>query len=132
MTSISTPFINQTNVNNVRKQILRKQSSTPYFSTEQNGAGVLTDFDSFPYQRFYRGVPESDKPIVLEREAGWRPRHDNCYKLPPVNNPEVYPDHCFEVACSTTYPCYPKYLQKIADRDALNLVINKSCIQQYR
>ena len=61
-----------TNIDNIKEQINRKKDSKPYFSTKENVRGVVTDYDHFPYRRFYRGKPESNKPVVIEREAGWR------------------------------------------------------------
>ena len=110
--------------------------STPYHATVKQAGSVVTDFDNFPYNRWYRGNPLSDIPIVAEREAGWRPRHSSCYKVSESpckkSNHDTYPNHCFEAACSTVFPCYPEYLTKYADRDALNLILNKSCIVQHR
>jgi hypothetical protein len=129
-----TPEINQHNVEAVRYMIKCKNSSTPYHATEQNAGDVLTDFDHFPYNRFYRGVFNSPRPVVIEREAGWRARQDDCYDVvtPPTHEKNPYPNHCFESACSTVYPCYPDFLTKFADRDALNVMLNKACIVQYR
>jgi hypothetical protein len=134
MTSNLTPYINNTNVDNVRKQIFYKQQSTPYHSTINEASQVLTDFDSFPYKRWFRGVYNSEDPIVIEREAGWRPRHDNCYKPtePCCETKIPYPDHCFEVPCSTVYPCYPSYIKKDNDRKFLDVMINRGCIPHYR
>ena len=133
--SKQTPFINDINVQNVRMQINRKNLSVPYHATVKEASGVLTDYDTFPYPRWFRGVYHSPQPIVAEREAGWRPRHDNCYRIQEpcsIQEPLQYPNHCFESACSTLYPCYPKYMSKWADRDALNLMLNNGCLVQYR
>ena len=127
-------MINDLNVGNVRTQIARKKDPNPYHATTQQAVQVITDYDTFPYPRYYRGVPDSSVPIVAEREAGWRPRHDGCYRVnqPPSMTPGPYPNHCFQSACSTVFPCYPEYLTKYADREALNLVVNRACIPQYR
>ena len=127
-----TPFVNEKNINNVRKQIADKASYNPYYATVQQASEVLTDYDTFPYPRWWRGVPESSQPVVAEREAGWRPRHDSCYCITSPQNPGLYPNHCFEAPCSTVFPCYPEYLQKFSDREALNVILNKACIVQYR
>lgn len=132
---MATPYINKRNVDNVRTQILKKKGDKPYHATINTASSVLTDYDTVPYPRWFRGVPDSFLPVVAEREAGYRVRYDNCYKLsesPHIHEHTPYPNHCFEAACSTVYPCYPDYLQKIADRDALNLVLNKACIVQHR
>jgi hypothetical protein len=123
-----TPYINNRNVNNVRMQINRKNLNTPYHATTKQASGVLTDYDTFPYPRWFRGVYYSPNPIVSEREAGWRPRHDNCYRLESIKEQDKYPKHCYETACSTTFPC----LSKSDDNETLNVMLNKECIVQYR
>lgn len=133
MASVFTPIINDVNVDNVRQQIALKKGYQPYLATDNQASQVLTDYDTFPYPRWFRGIPESSQPVVAEREAGWRPRHDDCYKvLQPKGPDRRYPNHCFEAACSTVFPCYPEYLQKFSDREALNVILNKACIVQYR
>jgi len=129
-----TPFINEQNVQNVRAQIARKKDYNPYLATVDQSSEVLTDYDTFPYPRWYRGVPTSSQPIVAEREAGWRPRHDSCYKVlePTIPGRNPYPNHCFAAACSTVFPCYPEYLEKQSDREAMNLILNKACVIQHR
>ena len=119
------------NIKFVRNQISDKNGDTPHFGTINNATSVVTDMDHFPYTRFYRGVYNSPNPIVFEREAGWRPQRNDCYNT-KCNAKSVYPDHCFEAPCSTVYPCYPKYLQKWSDRDALNVQLNNMCIVQHR
>lgn len=125
-------YITQQNVNNVRAQILQKQQSCPYYATVGDASSVITDYDTFPYPRWFRGVYSSDLPIVAEREAGWRPRHDDCYRVNKPYSNMPYPDHCFESACSTVFPCYPEYLTKYSDKKLLDIMLNKSCIVQYR
>lgn len=103
-----TPYINQHNIDSVRSCIQKKLSNVPFHSTITNSLNILTDIDHFPYTRFYRGVYLSENPVVFERESGWRPRYDNCYKSPPSANEisHQYPNHCFEGSCRTTLPCY--------------------------
>lgn len=134
MTSVLTPQINKENVSNIRQQIERKMCPEPFYATIPETTGAITDFDCFPYKRWFRGDYASDKPIVAEREAGLRQRKDYCYTLNKVKDYDtfVYPNHCFENACSTVHPCYPKYLSKFSDRDAMNVTTNKGCIVQYR
>lgn len=130
-----TPLINYENIDHIRNQIKLKKNNNPYMATTLDSIKVLTDYDTFPYPRWFRGVAQSTEPIIAEREAGWRPRHDNCYKLiQPYEDfsTQNYPNHCFEGPCSAVYPCYPEYLQKFADREALNVILNKSCTVQYR
>jgi hypothetical protein len=103
--------INNTNVDNVRRMIARKEGiCVPFYATTCDTASIITDFDTFPYPRFFRGKFDSDKPIVLERESGFRNRRDNCYRTVQCKGDDLreYPNHCFEVACSTVFPCDPK------------------------
>lgn len=117
---------------NLANQIKNKLSSNPYYGTSNDVQQTITDMDHFPYTRFYRGVYDSHQPIVMDREAGWRPIVKNCYIPNKCADKSLYPNYCFESACSVVYPCYPEYLSKITDRDALNVQLNKSCIVQYR
>lgn len=123
---------NNLNVNNIRHQIEQKKESAPFYATLKDGSSVLTDYDHFPYTRYFRGIAESDRPIVAEREAGWRPIYNKCYKVedptPSVENRK----NCFETACSAVYPCYPSYAAKYSDRDAFNVMLNNACIVEYR
>ena len=128
-----TPIINDFNVGNIRSQINRKKASGPYYATSSQATQVVTDYDTFPYPRYFRGIPESHRPIVAEREAGWRMRQDACYQVnEPPHIPIVNPNHCFQAACSTVYPCYPEYLAKYSDKEMMDLILNKTCIVQYR
>ena len=127
-----TPYINENNILNIRTQINMKKGCEPYLATKGRVTETLTDYDTFPYPRYFRGIPEYSEPVVAEREAGWRPRHANCYNLThPIYKSEK-PNHCFESACSTVVPCYPKYLNKFSDKEALDVILNKACIPQYR
>lgn len=72
--------INYHNINNIQEQIKNKKNPNPYFATTKQAKGVITDHDTFPYPRYFRGKPSSSVPIIAEREAGWRPRHDDAYK----------------------------------------------------
>jgi len=157
-----TPEFNTQNVNYIRKQIEQKTSDRPYFANNNTVTHTVTDMDHHPYTRWYRGVYYYPEPIVFEREAGYRRLENNCYNLSipsevgrgalatsrggsgsgrggspdpdpqlPLEKPND-PRHCFEAACSIQYPCYPEYLQKFADKDALDIMLNKACIVQYR
>ena len=67
------------NVKHIREQIKQKNGYKPFLATNADSVGAITDFDTFPYPRFFRGQALSYEPIVLEREAGWRVRKDWCY-----------------------------------------------------
>jgi hypothetical protein len=109
MNSDNIPFTNEFNI---RSQISAKKAShNGYHSTATDVLGVITDHDTFPYPRYFRGVPQSDVPIVADREAGWRYRNDS-YKTASYITDKNYPNHCFQASCSTVYPCYQKNLNK--------------------
>jgi len=122
----------QSNILSVKAQIELMKSGGPFHATKNYVKTVVTDYDTVPYPRWYRGQVQSDVPIVAEREAGWRPQRNNCYKLKCKPPDEEYPNHCFEAACSTVFPCYPQYLQKFSDRKQMNIILNKACITQNR
>lgn len=123
--------INQRNKEIVLQGIAAKLGYLPVYGSSST---VLTDTDTFPYPRYYRGRYDSSEPIVAEREAGWRSVKNNCYNvvlpLPDIRN--EYPNHCFQTASSTVYPCYPDYLRKYADKAEMELMINRACIPEYR
>ena len=127
-----TSNINNSNIYHIREQINRKKESTPFLPTVGDASKTITDYDTFPYPRWYRGIPDAVEPIVAEREAGWRVRHDDCYKVKVP--PKVYkpPNHCFESACNTVYPCTPSFFNKFADKEAVEISIHNACISQYR
>ena len=130
-----TSVLNENNVENIRYQINQKNQSSPFFATSTDVVHTITDYDTFPYPRYYRGVVGVTQPIVAEREAGWRKRHDSCYDVrePQKSNiRSVEPNNCFQAACSTVYPCYPEYMTKYSDKEAMDLILNKTCIAQYR
>lgn len=134
MSTNFTREINDRNIQNIKSQIAKKKSHIPFFATQDMATQVLTDYDVFPYTRWYRGVPEETRPVIAEREAGWRQKHNSCYNvlIPNIETEDSYPNHCFEGPCSTVYPCYPKYMQKFSDREAMNVMLNRACIAQYR
>ena len=135
MASKFTSIVNQSNVQNVREQIQRKKGSQPYHATVTQSVQVLTDYDTFPYPRYYRGVPDATVPIVAEREAGWRPRHDTCYEVIEPSDLPVYPkypNHCFSSSCDITYPCYPEYASRYGSIEEMHLILNDKCIVQHR
>ncbi len=121
-----TPLLNERSIEYVRSMINRKNGSVPFYSNGEDVKMSITDYDHFPYTRYFRGVPESSRPIVAEREAGWRPRQNTCYTVntkvekKPVN-------YCFQVPCSTTLPCIPTNECRDKEKYA-----NRECVIQYR
>lgn len=106
VSSHNTPFINDLNIDHVRAQIRAKNSSGPFFATAGNAVQTITDHDTFPYPRYYRGIAGLSEPVIAEREAGWCKRHDSCYEVidPPIR--DNYPNHYFQSASSTVYPSH--------------------------
>jgi len=101
-----TPYLNEHNIENVRKMIAMKKNHVPFYGTWQQASSVLTDMDHHPYTRFYRGNYQSFRPIVMEREAGWRIINNECYNGGVDSVPDAPPQHCFQNACSIVMPCH--------------------------
>ena len=100
--------LNNQNYDNVHKMIQNKNSSCAFFATSANAESVITDYDHFPYSRWFRGKYNSDVPIIAEREAGFRRRNDSCYKMircgdAPMEKPRI----CFQYPAGTNFPCVP-------------------------
>lgn len=124
------------NVKNVRQEMEHKINyKTPYYANNNTVKKCITDFDVFPYTRWYRGVATSDNPIIIEREAGYRKvqqslteeqKNNMKYRYTTSNTfkedtggkqmlglngffnatePSQQINHCFQAACSTNYPC---------------------------
>lgn len=77
---------------------------TRYFRT-----GVVLDPGRavFPYRKFWRGDYRSSLPIVLDRQAGYRPQDETVVEK--VEEPVCYyPQHCFQTSPATRNPCYPE------------------------
>lgn len=118
-----------TYINNLK---VLKNGSVPFYASATSN---LTDMDVFPYNRFFRGIPESDVPVIHNRMAGWKPRHDKCYNIPKVvdaNSSDYYPNHCYQSAPSTTYPCYPEYVRKYSDKNELDIQLFNRNVLEYR
>jgi hypothetical protein len=114
----------------MEKLIQHKKDPLPFYSS---GPTIKTDMDLFPYTRFFRGAPESDVPVIMEREAGWKSRQDKCYNVPvTVESNKYYPNHCFQAAPSTVYPCYPEYLRKYSDKDKMDMQLFRKDVVEYR
>ena len=123
--------ITSSNISYIRSQILQKKdTSKPYFGLNGMVKNVVTDYDNQPYNRYYRGVYNKSNPIVAEREAGFRPVMKKCYAPHIEYDDYKPPNHCFETACSTVYPCYPAYMRKYSDKEELDLFLNRICIDK--
>ena len=104
------------NIDHIKKQIVLKNSSNPYY-VNQSIYTVRNEYDEFPYPRWYKGVAESVKPTIADREAGWIPKR---IKAPIKQQPQPLPETCFQSACSVIYPCYAQ--------DNSYLYLNKACV----
>jgi len=127
-----TPQINEHSIETIRREIARKNSPNPYFANNQTILNVVTDMDHHPYDRWFRGVYYYPDPIIFEREAGYRKQNNSCYNVIQPRQKEEQPHNCYEVACTTTLPCYPADNLKYAERERLRRMINNNCIVQYR
>lgn len=106
-----TPLINNNNISQIHKQVIAKKSYKPYFATYEDSSNIITDMDHFPYTRYYRGIYNESNPVILEREAGFRVTHNNCYSNSNnlynlYNLYDIKNDICFQTACSTVLPCH--------------------------
>lgn len=126
--------INDRNVENTRFQIQNKRGSNPYWSTVMNNKNVINDYDNFPYERWFRGEPQSYMPVIAEREAGWRPRNENCYNASFIKNDrqkkhhDITPKNYFQPPCSVVYP---KYVSE-NDISLSEVKLNENCVISYR
>lgn len=127
--------INSRNIQNIRYQIGIKKETNPYWSSTSTNKNVITDYDTFPYTRYYRGNPDSSIPIVAEREAGWRPRNEDCYNSVLIREDKnkkhhdiVRPRNYFQPACSVVYP---KYINP-NDISLTDVKLNENCVMSYR
>jgi hypothetical protein len=110
-------------MNYLKKQIEKKLSTSPYYATEQDCKNIITDFDHFPYTRWYRGNSALYVPVVAERQAGWRIRHDDCYKQEKTIDNTHTPNVCFQNAPNAAFPCQ-------TSGQPNDKFYNKSCIVQ--
>ncbi len=113
----------------VREGINQKLNyGVPYYAKSNTVRNMVTDMDNFPYVRFYRGVYNSDKPGIFDREAGWRQHEQQCYTPSLGFKEPPYPNFCFQAPCSTIYPCYFNYDK--ARRPFLDVELNRTCVMK--
>lgn len=95
------------NIQNIKNQIQYKLDyNKPFYVFDDTARFVVTDMDHFPYKRFFRGIYDSDMPVVFEREAGYSQLRNWCYQS--LRDPKVdKAKYCWEGPCSVTYPCNP-------------------------
>jgi hypothetical protein len=118
----------QFNEDLIRAQISQKLNySKPWYASAELATSVITDRDTFPYQRFYRGKFNEENPRIFEREAGFRKLNNPCYTPMYVYPEETQPNLCWEGPCSATYPCIPEFSSKFTDKQAYRVQLNRMC-----
>ncbi len=85
---------------------IKTQYNRPHYATIQSAQEIITPFDAFPYKYWFRGQYDKSYPVVAERTAGFRPRHDWCYKEQNTPNP-CKAGYCWQYPCSSIWPCRP-------------------------
>lgn len=136
-----TVLTNDRNVNTVRQEIKKKidpERKYIYLPSKDLVKNIVTDMDHWPYTRYYRGVAGYNEPIVMEREAGWRPMQQPCYTVYYPVEKAVDPQVCFQSACSTAAPCHVKDVPTIQlpmsfrEDELRNLKYTTEALRQYR
>jgi len=98
--NISDEKYNQTCV--IQKMIERKLNREgPTFATENST--IITDIDSFPYRKFWRGWKD-ESPIIWNRQAGVCLLDNQTYTGQKSDCDETS-DVCWQYPCSTVFPC---------------------------
>lgn len=92
----------------IAKYIHQKlQAERGYLTPSSYLKPVQTDMDSFPYDRFFRGMADCSHPRVFDREAGhrkWNPQAYAYQYSPELITPRKF-EGCFQIPCSTILPC---------------------------
>jgi len=127
--SVYTAERNTVSIETIREQINRKTSATPYLANGRTVSHVITDMDHHPYSRWFRGVYYYPDPVIMEREAGFRPIENGCYSANVRRSASPEPKYCFEPPCNTIFPCNPR---SFADKTALERRVDRECLVQYR
>lgn len=90
----------------IKEMIQKKNSHLPYTPSGDAIKYIITDIDHFPYKRFYRGIYNDMIPHIWEREAGYFPLQNNRDRT--MIFPVEYPNHLFQVPCTTILPNFKK------------------------
>lgn len=113
------------NLKQIHHLINEKKKYTPFYGTLQEAGSIITDYDHFPYTRWYRGIPDSYNPVIAEREAGFRTIENNCCYFPKKHVDIVRPKYCYQPPCSTVFPCYTN-----KDENKNDVYFGEKCIVQ--
>lgn len=109
------------NIDNVYKMVNEKKSDTPIHITYSDGELIKTPYNVFPYTKWYKGEYLCSKPIVADREAGYRKINNyNHSKIPYIGNSPFW----FQGPCSVLLPTV---INKIGDKDKLEINIPNKC-----
>lgn len=119
--------ITKNNINEVNYRILLKMNSNyPYYATKTSVKSIVTDIDHFPYERFFRGQYDSEIPIVMDREAGYRPIRNSMYtRVRTIVDSQ--PKYCWQYPCTSVKPCQ----QSEDDKSEEVGGDKKKCIKNY-
>ena len=78
--------------------------NVPYYATGETIKQFPSDFNQFPYPRFFRGIVKSDYPVILDREPGY----SKVYSTKSYDYKEGLNDkaanYFFQIPCSTVLP----------------------------
>jgi hypothetical protein len=88
----------------------KRNCNKPFYATKELAEQVMSPFDGFPYKFWFRGEFDNSRPVVMDRTAGYRERHDQVYKFQPVSR-QCTPGYCWSQPCSTVRPCRPNQVQ---------------------
>lgn len=109
-------------------QIQQKNNyNKPYYASNKTIYQFATDLDHFPYERNFRGIYNFDYPVINERQVGWRPRNDSCYRqisFPVIKKAEF----CWQYPCSTIFPCIEARHEPAAPPPPKNVSCGKKAI----
>lgn len=126
-----TPKTTENNIEYIQRQIDKKISG-PYMANNMTAKRIVTDMDHHPYTRWFRGVYYYHHPVIMEREAGWRPLENSCYNMVIPVEKDKQPSHCYSPACSTIFPCFRNNSSRFSDMEKRDNFINDQCVVQYR
>ena len=97
----------------IQMQIRKLQNlNVPYYPTTSTVKSVHTPVNHFPYTRFYQGDYRKKYVDIFDREAGWSPQNNDCYKNILRQTTSFPPDYCFQAPASIIYPCHRDNLEQ--------------------
>ena len=82
----------------IQEQMFLKNLNVPYTVSNNIIKNVKTEYNTFPYRKWYKGKYTSHQPIVDKREAGFKPIESQTNKMYFVHS---YTNIHFQSACSS-------------------------------